>query len=559
MTQKLHLSTLLFGLAVLMLVPLAHAQPPETSDPDFRLKENFDQPGTFPTTVNAANIDLTPMSGAELDGSGEDIIKAGFPAAGPLKWTSSRINSGDLALSIGPAFPDNPLSYPGDAFLDNFQAMNSNFDVIDENTNDLTTLAWRVNSQTGALLATTRHNGVDDGYVITAGNPVGTMKGVAYFTTDFGQGWGFRPNDGIFGNGGNGSSDLVMGHAGDGTGFHEAVFDVSATYLPYEQGWQGAWVNGAESGEATFSSGAPGLATSTVNWTAGQASVLLPDVDSASDGMLFVSPANGSSTTRIASAYPNSSGGWTTTARLDDDADTTGATYLDFDGNDFQFVYVPYDATNLIGAHVDGADGSAINSAGDASFNLVRNSSGKYSLSVFEDDGTTKKTGDSGTLILSVADTLGGTSTLGSRAFMSYEYDSASGDFLIESNELVDTSSDTPFDNFGNEFAGSDSDFYFAWIDFTNPLSLGVPADLNNDGFVDGLDLGILLGNFDQSGIPASGGELNGTDPVDGLDLGILLGAWNPPEGLAAASVPEPASAVLLIGMSVALLSRRRA
>lgn len=49
------------------------------------------------------------------------------------------------------------------------------------------------------------------------------------------------------------------------------------------------------------------------------------------------------------------------------------------------------------------------------------------------------------------------------------------------------------------------------------------------DGFVDGLDLGILLANFDQNGIPASGGELNDTDPVDGLDLGILLGAWNPP------------------------------
>ncbi len=83
------------------------------------------------------------------------------------------------------------------------------------------------------------------------------------------------------------------------------------------------------------------------------------------------------------------------------------------------------------------------------------------------------------------------------------------------------------------------------------------PADLNNDGFVDGLDLGILLGNFEQNASPA-GGELNGTDPVDGLDLGILLGAWNPPALSAVASVPEP-STLLLLGLSVSLaLTKRR-
>ncbi len=84
-----------------------------------------------------------------------------------------------------------------------------------------------------------------------------------------------------------------------------------------------------------------------------------------------------------------------------------------------------------------------------------------------------------------------------------------------------------------------------------------VPADLNMDGFVDGLDLGILLGNFEQNATPA-GGELNGTDPVDGLDLGILLGAWNPPEGLATSSVPEPTSLVMFGLASVLALSGRR-
>jgi len=87
------------------------------------------------------------------------------------------------------------------------------------------------------------------------------------------------------------------------------------------------------------------------------------------------------------------------------------------------------------------------------------------------------------------------------------------------------------------------------------------PADLNMDGFVDGLDLGILLGNFNQNGVAGSGGELNGTDPVDGLDLGILLGAWNPPTAISAAAVPEPTTAILalLAAFVVSVSARRRA
>ncbi len=72
-----------------------------------------------------------------------------------------------------------------------------------------------------------------------------------------------------------------------------------------------------------------------------------------------------------------------------------------------------------------------------------------------------------------------------------------------------------------------------------------VTADLNMDGFVDGLDLGILLGNFETIAAP-SGGELNGTDPVDGLDLGILLGNWDVQTLGAVSSLPEPTGWALL-------------
>ncbi|MFO0872476.1 MAG: hypothetical protein U0575_00705 [Phycisphaerales bacterium] len=50
------------------------------------------------------------------------------------------------------------------------------------------------------------------------------------------------------------------------------------------------------------------------------------------------------------------------------------------------------------------------------------------------------------------------------------------------------------------------------------------PADLNGDGFVNGADLGILLG---QWGGPGSA-DLDGNGTVNGADLGLMLGAWTP-------------------------------
>jgi len=52
--------------------------------------------------------------------------------------------------------------------------------------------------------------------------------------------------------------------------------------------------------------------------------------------------------------------------------------------------------------------------------------------------------------------------------------------------------------------------------------------DLDGDGVVDGVDLGLLLanwGNLDGSGV----GDLDGNGTIDGADLGLLLAAWTPP------------------------------
>ncbi|MBL9148906.1 MAG: hypothetical protein JNM94_09460 [Phycisphaerae bacterium] len=47
------------------------------------------------------------------------------------------------------------------------------------------------------------------------------------------------------------------------------------------------------------------------------------------------------------------------------------------------------------------------------------------------------------------------------------------------------------------------------------------PGDLNDDGTVNGADLGILLGGWGNAA-----GDLDGNGTTDGSDLGILLGAW---------------------------------
>ena len=51
----------------------------------------------------------------------------------------------------------------------------------------------------------------------------------------------------------------------------------------------------------------------------------------------------------------------------------------------------------------------------------------------------------------------------------------------------------------------------------------GLTGDLNADGTVDGIDLGILLGNWAAPGGPA---DLDSNCTVDGADLGILHGNW---------------------------------
>jgi hypothetical protein len=475
----------------------AWSQPPEPTDPEGMAMGGL--PGTYPTTVTAANVNVEQFTPAELNGANQNNMRVTIPASGPIKWTESRHNEGDMALLISPGMPNDASYFPPADFVDNYAPI-----AITPFEN--TTLAWRVNQRTGALLASVRHNGVNYGNDFTVfGSPVGTVRGIAYFNSTGAQGWGFRMSDGVFANGGEGSSDLQMGVAGfNEADFGEANFSTGVAYFPYEQGWIGAWVNGGDEGEATFGSSSMDLPTSTVNWMSSQANVQLPGVNSATDGMLFVAPTHDNNNTNIAAAFPNA-GGWTVSVREDDSDVVSGdqSSLLAGDQNGFQFLYVPYSAPGLIGGHVNGVDGSLINSAGDQRFVLTRTSAGEYALSI-NGPGPARLGENDGMLILSVASSMPGNPTFADRTFLSYEYDSTSGDFLIQSRELTEVGASMPpsEDQFGNVLSLRDSNFYFAWISFTDPLQPDVPGitgDYNDNGTVDAADYVLWRKNLNMS------------------------------------------------------------
>ena len=103
----------------------------------------------------------------------------------------------------------------------------------------------------------------------------------------------------------------------------------------------------------------------------------------------------------------------------------------------------------------------------------------------------------------------------------------------------------------------SDFSVNFGSGTFLDQVIVDQPADFNDDLYVDGLDLGIFLGNWGSTTATIEQGELNGVPPVDGLDLGILLGAWNPPPLASTIVVPEPATTVLLLLGGMGLLYSR--
>jgi hypothetical protein len=190
-------------------------------------------------------------------------------------------------------------------------------------------------------------------------------------------------------------------------------------------------------------------------------------------------------------------------------------------------------------------------------FDITRTSAGQYSLTVYEADGVTKRDENDGMIMLSVADDMPGAPGLADRTFLSYQYNGGTGNFAIQSRELISIASATPDDAFGNEFDLRDSNFYFTWVDFTNPLSLpSIPGDFDGDGKVDGLDLTVWKTAFAAH---TANADANGDGDSDGDDFLVWqrnLGAGVP--GGASAAAPEPTSLSLMAAAAVMFACRRR-
>jgi hypothetical protein len=546
--------SILLAVAAICSFGPAIAGPPSPTDPTGNAGGLL--PGAYPTTVTAANITIEQGTPAVMNGTNQNLIRVSFPASGPIKWTESRANEGDFSLLIGPGNPADPTYFPSFDFKDNYGPIaNGPFEK--------TTIGWRVNQQTGAALASVRHNGVDYGSGYTfAGNPVGKVHGIAYFNQTGASGWGYRLNDGQFQNGGNGSTDLQIGYAGFDSEQGEGNASAAVAYFPYEQGWQGAWVNGGDNGTAVFSASSPTVNASAVTWASSNAIVTLPGVNSATDGMLFVAPTHDENNTNIAAAFPEA-GGWTVSVREDHNLDYSGTPVLGSGGNSFQFLYVPYSAPRLIGGHVNGGDASMIKAANDTYFDIARSSAGKYAVTIYGSDGSTKLTENDGMLILSVASSHPTNTTVADRKFLSYQYNSATGNFEIESREVVASNQPIPpsENQFGDELALRDVNFYFAWVSFTNPLAPLLSGDYNNNGKVDAADYVVWRNAAATDILP------NDMTPgtVDASDLGVWRVNFGSSASIGSGSgssfegsaVPEP-STLVVIFLAVIGVSFRR-
>lgn len=411
------------------------------SGPTPQVPDGGGAPGAFPnTSVSAVNV---VAKGSTTFDSNVEV--SGLDGHGPIPWTVNRYNRGDFALRLAPGNPSAALDNLGRGFAE----------FGDSSPGVAASQAWRPSPNFGVILPTARQNGpIDWGDGEGAFFPTIAVSGAS-------SGPGYSMSDGSFGAG---NLDINTGRAGTHASSPEANFGFSIAWFPYDQGWLGGDVAGPGTEGVSSWNGAAahaaGLSAGLVRWTqfpadsglyGGLADLALPGVHALDDGMLFTTSSDGGSDVNVVGVLPKDDGsGWTVTVREDSEIDPE--TLAAAGQSEFQFVYVPFDAANLVGGHVVGTDGSKRKAAG--TFTVARTGTGTYEITI------PGKTGSDGTLLLQVADAESGTSVpMASRAFLSYQY--ANGKFVVQSRK---TTSETSANL-------ADASFYFAWVDFVAPLT----------------------------------------------------------------------------------------
>lgn len=521
-TRRVMYSVLLasYGFAIVIAQP----GPPQPAVPITEAP-----PGAWPYCVTSANWNVRPIPGSILGGNGSGTLQVTIPAQGPIPWSESRHGEGDISPLVGIA--DAAAGAPPAGYVNNFRALSGP-----------QTHGWRVNTQRGLAFATVRRNGYDNLDTLDGIVPVGTVRGLAQFT-DFSIGYGYSMVDGAWTDGGTGASDINMGILGGAT---ESSFNIATTYLPFQQGWSGGWVSQqVATGGAGVWTGDHGASPDllsrpdVVHWLAdGRARIDLGGTQTPDRGYLFLNTSDGDNNMRIVNAAANA-GGWDVTIREDDSLDTTGLSGFAMQADsEFHFTYLPHGLPNTIAGHIRGSTAAKV--LADGAYSISRLGTGRYELTI------PGKTEDDGMLLLSGAgllpDLQPGDPRLSDRATLSYEYNPATGKWLIESVELI------PGGNaFGEAYQLKDMDFVFAYIDFTNPMAPRLPGDANRDATVTGADFTVWADHFGETGV----GVNQGSFTCDGKVTGASFTIWADNFGRSLSPLvptPEPSSSDLTLG-----------
>src|SRR5688572_24689215 len=237
-------------------------------------------PGPFPnTSVSAVNV--IARGSTTFNGNVEIV---GYEGQGPIPWTVTKYNRGDIAMRLAPAEPA-----AADA-----NTLNRGF--IDFTTPTDASVAeaqsWRPHPTRGVTIPTARQNGpIDWGDGEGGFFPTVAVSGAS-------SGPGYDMLTGTFGTGG---LDINLGRAGTHASSPEGNFAFSVAWFPYDAGWIGGnfgnpdaatgvsiW-NGANQHSA-------GLVPALMKWeqfpagsgTYGGLGILrLPGVDAMTNGMVF--------------------------------------------------------------------------------------------------------------------------------------------------------------------------------------------------------------------------------------------------------------------------------
>jgi hypothetical protein len=288
------------------------------------------------------------------------------------------------------------------------------------------------------------------------------------------------------------------------------------------------------------------MGTTAVPTAGGLSTVLLGDVGAASvnDGVL------------IANNAANEDNFVTVTTR----SDGTGWDITNTDNGSFtqniaaNYVYLPYTAQNLVAGRVN-PDGSLVNSTTASGFTLTKDPSqpGSYLLTVAGKSPTT------GMLLLDA-----GANGDAASSDNAIAYETSQTDPSLAANvfRILTIDSVTSAEKVGGTPAAlEDSSFVFAYFDFANPPTVApgnfLSADFDEDGDVDGTDLGTIKTNF---GAGNAGGDTDGDGDTDGADFLTWqrqLGT-TPPTVAAAGAVPEPTAIALVLTAGAALAVARR-